>query len=244
MITRTRREREAMPGSLGSNVPHSEFGQIIQDTTPGFQPFGFAGGLYDSDTKLTRFGARDYDAFTGRWTTKDPIRFGGGDSNLYGYVDSVGKPLETNLYGYASNDPVTRVDPLGLADLLYNNKTGTLWVIDGKGQILGEFPAGNNAQTGSVGPWPGGMYNYAYWVAHPESDANGPYGLNGNFVFQVPGCAGCGVHSGRENACDLANRCGVGYATNGCLRTTDEATALMRNLQNSGDRIKTLWVVR
>jgi RHS repeat-associated protein len=27
---------------------------------------------------LVRFGARDYDASTGRWTAKDPIRFDGG----------------------------------------------------------------------------------------------------------------------------------------------------------------------
>jgi hypothetical protein len=33
-----------------------------------------------------RFGARDYDPETGRWTAKDPILFGGGDTNLYGYV--------------------------------------------------------------------------------------------------------------------------------------------------------------
>ena len=40
------------------------------------------------DTKLVRFGARDYDARVGRWTAKDPIGFGGGDSNLYEYVFS------------------------------------------------------------------------------------------------------------------------------------------------------------
>ena len=49
------------------------------------------GGLYDADTKLTRFGYRDYDAYTGKWTAKDPIGFGGGDSNLYGYV--LGDPV-------------------------------------------------------------------------------------------------------------------------------------------------------
>jgi len=29
------------------------------DPNPAFQPFGFAGGLYDNDTGLVRFGARD-----------------------------------------------------------------------------------------------------------------------------------------------------------------------------------------
>ncbi|GEM_PF-6639895 len=62
-------------------------------------PFRFAGGLYDADTKLTRFGYRDYDAYTGKWTAKDPIGFAGGDSNLYGYV---------------LGDPVNFVDPTGV----------------------------------------------------------------------------------------------------------------------------------
>jgi RHS repeat-associated protein len=62
------------------------------------QPFGFAGGLYDADTGLVRFGARDYDAYTGRWTSKDPILFRGGDANLY---------------RYANGDPINYVDPAG-----------------------------------------------------------------------------------------------------------------------------------
>jgi RHS repeat-associated protein len=71
---------------------------VSADTNPGFQPFGFAGGLYDPQTKLVRFGARDYDAETGRWTAKDPILFAGGDANLY---------------GYAANDPINLIDPIG-----------------------------------------------------------------------------------------------------------------------------------
>jgi uncharacterized protein RhaS with RHS repeats len=46
-----------------------------------------------------RFGYRDYDPDTGRWTAKDPIFFDGGDTDLYGYVQ---------------NDPVNFVDPAGL----------------------------------------------------------------------------------------------------------------------------------
>jgi len=54
------------------------------------------------DTGLTRFGARDYDPEVGRWTAKDPIRFAGGQGNLYVYV---------------ANNPVNFTDPYGLFSL-------------------------------------------------------------------------------------------------------------------------------
>ncbi len=87
-------------GVVAQQIDYDEFGIITQDTNSNFQPFGFAGGLVDNQTGLTRFGARDYDAQTGRWTSKDPIRFAGGDSNIYGYVFS---------------DPVNFIDPNGEA---------------------------------------------------------------------------------------------------------------------------------
>jgi RHS repeat-associated protein len=73
-------------GTVAQRMDYDEFGNITADTNPGFQPFGFAGGVYDRGTRLIRFGARDYDAELGRWTAKDPILFGGGDTNLYRYV--------------------------------------------------------------------------------------------------------------------------------------------------------------
>jgi RHS repeat-associated protein len=85
-------------GAIVQRMDYDEFGRVLNDTNPGFQPFGFAGGLYDRDTKLVRFGARDYDAETGRWTAKDPIGFVGGDPNLYGYV---------------RNSPASSIDPEG-----------------------------------------------------------------------------------------------------------------------------------
>ncbi|MCL1036716.1 DUF1566 domain-containing protein [Shewanella submarina] len=92
----------AQTGAIAQRMNYDEFGIVTLDTNPGFQPFGFAGGLYEAATGLTRFGARDYDAYTGRWTNKDPIRFAGGDSNLYGYV---------------LGDPVQFIDPTGLINL-------------------------------------------------------------------------------------------------------------------------------
>jgi len=53
------------------------FGKVTSDTNPGFQPFGFAGGLYDADTGLVHFGAREYDAETGSFTRADPSGFAG-----------------------------------------------------------------------------------------------------------------------------------------------------------------------
>ena len=90
----------SVDGTIAQRIDYDEFGNIVSDTNPGFQPFGFAGGLYDQHTKLTRFGARDYDATTGRWTSKDPIGFDGDGPNLYAYV---------------LNNPVNWVDMLGLA---------------------------------------------------------------------------------------------------------------------------------
>jgi RHS repeat-associated protein len=85
-------------GEVAQELDFDAFGNVTHDTRPGFQPFGFAGGLYDLDTKLVRFGARDYDPRTGRFLAPDPLRFGGGG---------------TNLYGYALFDPVNLTDPSG-----------------------------------------------------------------------------------------------------------------------------------
>ncbi|WP_459874227.1 RHS repeat-associated core domain-containing protein, partial [Endothiovibrio diazotrophicus] len=72
---------DAATGAVVQRMEYDEFGRVIEDSNPGFQPFGFAGGVWDRDTGLVRFGARDYDPGTGRWTNKDPIRFEGGDAN-------------------------------------------------------------------------------------------------------------------------------------------------------------------
>jgi RHS repeat-associated protein len=86
-------------GLAEQRMDYDAFGNITQDTHPGFQPFGFAGGLYDPDTQLVHFGARDYDPEIGRFTIQDPLSFANG---------------QTNLYAYAAGDPVNLKDPSGL----------------------------------------------------------------------------------------------------------------------------------
>jgi RHS repeat-associated protein len=95
---------DANSGSVLEIINFDEFGNetdTLAGTLPtGYVriPFGFAGGLYDPDTGLVRFGARDYDASVGRWTEKDPILFSGG---------------QNNIYVYTGNDPVNKGDPSG-----------------------------------------------------------------------------------------------------------------------------------
>jgi RHS repeat-associated protein len=106
-------------GAVLERMDYDEFGNVILDTNPGFQPFGFAGGMYDRDTGLVRHGARDYDPETGRWTAKDPIGFNGGDTNLYGYI---------------LNDPINAIDLTGEFLTFGQAMTGlsiagTLWSI-------------------------------------------------------------------------------------------------------------------
>lgn len=78
----------AQTGEVAQRMDYDAWGNVVQDTNPGFQPFGFAGGIYDQQLGLLRYGARDYDPVTGRWTIKDPIYFDGGQLNLYAYVMS------------------------------------------------------------------------------------------------------------------------------------------------------------
>jgi RHS repeat-associated protein len=65
-------------------------------------PFGFVGGegyQSDPDSGLMLLGARYYDPSIGRFISRDPIRYGGGDANIY---------------RYCGNSPVSATDPSGL----------------------------------------------------------------------------------------------------------------------------------
>ena len=114
-------------GEIVQRISYDPFGQMLSNSNPSFQLIGFAGGLYDKDTGLTQFGARWYDAEVGRWLSKDPILFAGGDTNLYGYVE---------------NDPVNWIDSTGE---IKNNPNS-----NGGGGVPGG-PGGGSGGTGFGG---------------------------------------------------------------------------------------------
>jgi RHS repeat-associated protein len=121
-------------------MDYDEFGRVTLDTNPGFQPFGFAGGLYDRNTGLVRFAARDYDAQAGRWTAKDPVRFDGG----------------ANFYTYVAGDPVNFFDPIGLTSVTFDTGGGTVTVDpEMPGRSPYTIPASSGVGSDPSAPWAG-----------------------------------------------------------------------------------------
>jgi RHS repeat-associated protein len=121
-----------LTGAMEQMLVYDEFGNVLSDSALGFQPFGFAGGLYDRDTGLVRFGARDYDPGIGRWTARDPLLFKGGQRNLFAYV---------------GNAPTNFIDPSGLYVDVY------VWDPVGSGRSsFGHITVDVNGTVYSFGP--------------------------------------------------------------------------------------------
>jgi RHS repeat-associated protein len=178
---------DAADGTVAQRLDYDEFGNVLKDTTPGFQPFGYAGGLYDGDTKLTRFGARDYDAETGRWVQKDPIGFEGGDANVYAYV---------------SNDPINWIDPSGLLASVCvdgnNVKIKIPLIFTGPGankDVIDKILKGiHDHWTGKFGKY--NVSTEAY--TGPENLLNGPLGSHYNWIYMNVGSVGGFAGGGRS----------------------------------------------
>ena len=64
-------------------------------------PFGYCGEYFDSETGFVYLRNRYYDPNTGRFISQDPIKDG------------------NNWYAYCENNPVNRIDPLGLESYVF-----------------------------------------------------------------------------------------------------------------------------
>jgi RHS repeat-associated protein len=125
----------ANTGSVVQTIQYDEYGVALADDNPGFVPFGFAGGLYDGEAGLVRFGARDYDVSRGRLTCKDPAEF---NSDIC-------------IYAYANNDPINFADPRGsvIFQVFVDGGTsrntkkckGSARVIKGNSNLIGKIGA-------------------------------------------------------------------------------------------------------
>jgi len=95
-------------GNVTASYAYGDYGQSAGKTGSAETPFTYVGalGVMDEGDGLYFMKHRLYDAVTGRFFQRDPLLFGGGDSNLYRYARSA---------------PISRVDPSGLADFEAND---------------------------------------------------------------------------------------------------------------------------
>ena len=93
---------------------YDTFGNLLEIKDPAFsQPFFFTGREWDEDTQLYYYRARYYDPNAGRFITPDPLGLSAG----------------SNPYLYVGNNPVNRIDPLGLYWQEMAEKAGE-WLTD------------------------------------------------------------------------------------------------------------------
>jgi RHS repeat-associated protein len=120
------------------------WGNQLEVTGTVENPYSFTGREFDTETNLYHYRTRQYDALTGRFLQADPLRFGGGDLNIYAYV--LGNPTKFS-------------DPLGLFSL---EDIGDA-LIEGtkRGIETGYYNCLLNCLGGSVGaPLPGWLIEH------------------------------------------------------------------------------------
>jgi len=86
-------------GAVQSNLSFTAYGNLISGTLS--DPFGYKAQFTyytDNETALQVLTNRYFDNSEGRFLTRDPLEYGGG----------------INLYSYVNNNPVNRIDPMGL----------------------------------------------------------------------------------------------------------------------------------
>ena len=96
-------------GAKSATYDYNAFGETIQSdgVAATANHFRFSTKYTDDETGLLYYGFRFYQPTTGRWLSRDPIEEQGG----------------VNLYGMGANNPINRIDPLGLS--LYTDLTGS-----------------------------------------------------------------------------------------------------------------------
>jgi len=113
-------------GTVSNKYKYGLFGETasLSGTT-----FGFNGQRFDSESSLYYYKRRFYSPAIGRFLQPDPIGYDLKTSENCGCSCTIScggaEPSQLNLYSYVQNDPLNKIDPLGLQDAAVSS-TGSL----------------------------------------------------------------------------------------------------------------------
>jgi RHS repeat-associated protein len=103
------REMTDASGAIQARYDYDPYGRRTKISGSLDADFAFTGDYYHAASGLYLTLYRAYDSDLGRWPNRDPIQERGG----------------LNLYAYVANNPVNKIDPLGLDE--YDWDTGMWW---------------------------------------------------------------------------------------------------------------------
>lgn len=138
--------------------------------------------------------------------------------------------------------------------IIFERSLKTLSLVRGNGELVGRWEAGNNVDS-SVGlahlPCRDYLFEHQPHVRHGPTGGDttqGKYGPMGIFVirpFYYDGVlhSGVGIHSGKKDIPDKLERSGTQHATFLCIRTTDVAMSMIKQI-SLVDPLKVLSVRR
>ncbi len=130
------RELTDSTGAVRARYDYDPYGKRTKLSGDLDAQFGFTGFYYHARSGLNLALYRAYDFSTGRWLSRDPI----------------GEEAGTNLYNYVANDPMMKIDRLGLDAT--NNSSAPIFVLkDGVWYVL---PPGQTL-TGETGAFSNGL---------------------------------------------------------------------------------------
>jgi RHS repeat-associated protein len=198
-------------GAILNTYAYLPFGTLSNSTGTTANPFTFVGqlGVSQDGSGLLDMRNRSYDATLGQFLSNDPLGAAG----------------DMNLRRYAANNPISLVDPVGLAAYIFDVRAGRFYGIDGtvsSRAYAGRHEGLNNPDMQAVhdmGPLPTGTYTLgANKNRHKAADC---FRLTPSPGTDTMDRGGFWIHRGNF-------RQPPGNSSKGCICLPDEIRQLLR----------------